>query len=133
MYAKQIASIITDIAFNNPKSIPICCAIISKLFDKMDEPTSIKKLIYNKLINMPNSGFAQIWMQRMFKSEFESLSFSEKMCALYNGNSALWNNTWINSCATMMLDAINTPIFQQDEFDRLDNTISNDEVDIFVY
>ena len=32
-----------------------------------------------------------------------------------------------------MLDAINTPIFQQDEFDRLDNTISNDEVDIFVY
>ena len=55
------------------------------------------------------------------------------MCALYNGNSALWNNTWINSCATMMLDAINTPIFQQDEFDRLDNTISNDEVDIFVY
>ena len=66
-------------------------------------------------------------------NEFESLSFSEKMCALYNGNSALWNNTWINSCATMMLDAINTPIFQQDEFDRLDNTISNDEVDIFVY
>ena len=133
IYAKQIASIITDIAFNNPKSIPICCEIISKLFDKMEEPANIKQLIYNKLINMPNSGFAQIWMQRMFKSEFKSFTFYERMCALYNGNTELWNNTWINPYATTMLDAINTPIFQQDEFDRLDNTISNDEVDIFVY
>lgn len=129
-YAKQIISIVTDIAYHNPKAIPVCCSIISKLFAKTDEPENIKNLVYEKLMKMPNAGFAQIWMQRMLKSELDSFKFLEKMCQLHQGNISLWNNSWIKS--KKILNFLNnTPILQQSEFSQLDATISNDEINIF--
>lgn len=81
-------------------------------------------------MKMPNAGFAQIWMQRMLKSELDSFKFLEKMCQLHQGNISLWNNSWIKS--KKILNFLNnTPILQQSEFSQLDATISNDEINIF--
>ncbi|HHF2693245.1 TPA: cobalt transporter, partial [Haemophilus influenzae] len=129
---KQVISIIADIAYCNPKVIPVCCSIISKLFTKLEDSEPIKRLVYNKLIRMPNSGFAQIWMQRMLKSDLNNFNFSEKMCNLYKGEISLWNNDWI-ICSNMLSILKDTPVFQQDEFSQLSNTMSNDEVYIFDY
>ncbi|HHE8799796.1 TPA: cobalt transporter, partial [Haemophilus influenzae] len=106
--------------------------IISKLFTKLEDSEPIKRLVYNKLIRMPNSGFAQIWMQRMLKSDLNNFNFSEKMCNLYKGEISLWNNDWI-ICSNMLSILKDTPVFQQDEFSQLSNTMSNDEVYIFDY
>lgn len=125
-----IISIVCDIAYQNPKTIPICCSIISKLFLRIDNSENIKRAVYEKLIKMPNSGFAQIWMQRMLKSDLDSFTFSEKLCQLHSSNISLWNNSWINNREILdLLD--NTPILQQNEFSQLDDTISNNEINIF--
>ncbi|WP_386687467.1 RNA-directed DNA polymerase [Lonepinella sp. MS14437] len=130
LYAEQLISIIVDIAYNNPRVIPICCAIISKLLYRLDNHKPIAVLVHQKLSRMPNSGFTQIWLQRMLKADLDSYSFSEKMCNLQK--ISLWNNGWIKG--KNMLNILDkTPIFQQDEFDKLDSVISNDEVDIFDY
>lgn len=127
---EQLISIVTDIAYHNPKVIPVSCSIISKLLDKLDDNKSIAQLVYQKLSRMPNSGFSQIWLQRMLKSDLTCYSFSEEMCKL--SNMSLWNNSWIND-NNMVQILNNTPIFKQDEFDKLNNIILNSEIDIFYY
>lgn len=57
---EQLISIATDIAYHNPKVIPVCCAIISKLLSELDDSKHISLLVHEKLSKMPNSGFAQI-------------------------------------------------------------------------
>ena len=129
---EQLISIATDIAYHNPKVIPVCCAIVSKLLNRLDKYEPIAVLVHQKLIRMPNSGFTQIWLQRMLKANLNSYSFSEKMCKLHSEKVSLWNNSWIKG--KRMLKILNdTPIFQKDEFEILDSVITNNEVDIFDY
>ncbi|ATD65579.1 RNA-directed DNA polymerase [Neisseria weixii] len=125
---EQLVSIVTDIAYHNPKVIPVCCAIISKLLNRLDDHGAMAKLVHQKLSRMPNSGFTQIWLQRMLKADLNTYLFSEKMCDLKQ--ISLWNNKWVKE--SKMLDVLNnTLIFQQDEFDKLESIIPNEEIDIF--
>ena len=129
---EQLISIATDIAYHNPKVIPVCCAIISKLLSELDDSKHISLLVHAKLGKMPNSGFAQIWLQRMLKDNLSYFKFSEKICELKNGQISLWNYDWVNS-PNMLNILKNTSIFLQAEFDKLDSIIPNNEIDLFDY
>lgn len=129
---EQLISIATDIAYHNPKVIPVCCAIISKLLSELDDSKHISLLVHAKLSKMPNSGFAQIWLQRMLKDNLSYFKFSEKIYELKNGQISLWNYDWVNS-PNMLNILKNTSIFLQAEFDKLDNIIPNNEIDLFDY
>jgi hypothetical protein len=132
-HTEQIISITTDIAFHNPKAIPICCAIISKLLSRIKNKSDISDKIFLKLNKMSNSGFAQIWLQRMLKEELLKHNITEKMCLLSsNQDISLWNNSWVKGQKiTKILNK--TPIFLQKEFDNLDNIIPNEEIYLFSY
>lgn len=129
---EQLISIVTDIAYHNPKVIPVCCAIISKLLDKLDDHKPIAALVHKKLSKIPNSGFIQIWLQRMLKADLDSYEFSEKMCELHNKKESLWNHSWVEG-VRMRKILSDTPIFQMDEFNKLDSIIPNNEIDLFDY
>ena len=126
------SSITTDIAYHNPKVIPVCCAIISKLLSELDNSERMSSLVYRKLSRMPNSGFAQIWLQRMLKDNLSDSEISEKICKLKNSQISLWNYDWVNS-PSMLNILNNTSIFLQAEFDKLDSIIPNNEIDPFDY
>ena len=129
---EQLISITTDIAYHNPKVIPVCCAIISKLLSELDNSEQMPSLVRSKLSGMPNSGFAQIWLQRMLKDNLSDSEISEKICKLKNSQISLWNYDWVNS-PSMLNILKNTSIFLQAEFDKLDSIIPNNEIDIFNY
>ena len=129
---EQLISITTDIAYHNPKVIPVCCAIISKLLSELDNSEQMPSLVRSKLSRMPNSGFAQIWLQRMLKDNLSDSEISEKICKLKNSQISLWNYDWVNS-PSMLNILKNTSIFLQAEFDKLDSIIPNNEIDIFDY
>ena len=129
---EQLISITTDIAYHNPKVIPVCCAIISKLLSELDNSERMSSLVYRKLSRMPNSGFAQIWLQRMLKDNLSDSEISEKICKLKNSQISLWNYDWVNS-PNMLNILKNTSIFLQAEFDKLDSIIPNNEIDLFDY
>ena len=129
---EQLISIATDIAYHNPKVIPVCCAIISKLLSELDDSKHISLLVHGKLSRMPNSGFAQIWLQRMLKDNLSEFKFSEKICELQNSQINLWNYSWAKG-RNMLNILNNTSIFLQSEFDKLDNIIPNNEIDLFDY
>ncbi len=62
--------------------MPVCCAIISKLLLELDDNKNISLLVYRKLSKIPNSGFVQIWLQRMLKENLNDFKFSEKIYKL---------------------------------------------------
>jgi hypothetical protein len=129
---EQLISITTDIAYHNPKVIPVCCAIISKLLSELDNSERMSLLVYRKLSRMPNSGFAQIWLQRMLKDNLNKFKFTEKICELQNNQISLWNFSWVKG-KNMLNILNNTSIFLQAEFDKLDSIIPNNEIDLFDY
>lgn len=127
---EQLVSITTDIAYNNPKAIPVCCSIISKLLSELSNSEDISLLVHRKLSKMPNSGFAQIWLQRMLKNNLSNFNFSEKICILTNKKINLWNYKWVKG-RKMLKILNNTPIFSKSEFSKLDNIINNNEIRLF--
>lgn len=135
-YSNQIISIVTDIAYHNPKCISICCAIISQFLLELNRNVynELATKVYNKLKTAPNSGFAQIWLQRMLKNAIPTINFSEKLCLLVAGDNQIkiWNHSWITSKKILKI-LENNSFFNNNIFDNLDEIISRDEFDIFIY
>lgn len=135
---KPILSILVDIAVNNPKTLPICCAFISDLLKitPFQDKSNFSNLIWKKLREMPNSGFAQIWLQRIFKNNLSHYLFDEKLCKQLDKNKFavdLWDSSWIDSSNSAIITIMRTTqIICWDKFDELDETISNDEIRVFM-
>ncbi|MGC6359548.1 RNA-directed DNA polymerase [Bisgaard Taxon 45] len=135
----QLIAISTDIAFNNPKTIPLSCSIISKLLNSIEcqsTKDNLAEKVYNKLISIPNSGLAQIWLQRMLKYRNDKFIFNEKICTLYQNNvELLWNFSWLKQNNPTSYNLMNilkrNSIFNKNKFDALDVIIKNDEVNLF--
>ncbi len=132
----QIISIVVDIMLNNPKAVPICCSIISKILKNIEETMrlSISTKIYKRLMETPNSEFAQIWLQRMLKGSIDKFDFNEKLCKLVKGdNINIWNNSWFIGNNRIKKLMLSTSIFDKSLFTNMDETIKSNEVDIFIH
>lgn len=131
----QIISIVADIMLHNPKAIPVCCSIISKVLKNTKEnrrPISDK--IHQRLMGTSKSEYAQIWLQRMLKDRIKEIDFSESLCKLVKEESGveLWNSSWLSN---KKLKAIIDPvrIFNKKLFLEMDEVIRDNEVNIFTH
>ena len=94
-------SIVTDIAFRNPKTCKSSLAIISKLIDFL--PSRKKKAVCEKIVQKfrkaPNNGHTEVWLHRVVHYHI-SAEFSEpltQLASLGGDKSSIWNNDWIDS------------------------------------
>jgi RNA-directed DNA polymerase len=98
-----LLSIITDIAFQNPRCYPHAAAIISKLLSLIadaSERASIVHRIRTKIERLPNTGYMQLWLQRAAIELKDSLQFDDSLCKLVAGDlSTIWDSSWISSPA----------------------------------
>lgn len=132
----QIISITVDIMLHNPKAIPVCCSIISKILKNTEEKMklSISNKIYKRLMETPNSELAQIWLQRMLKGSVEEFDFKEALCSIVKGKSVeIWDNSWFNGNNKIKKLILPTSIFDKTIFAKMDEMIKDDEVDIFIH
>lgn len=131
----QIISISVSIMLNNPKTVPVCSSIISKVLKSFDESEKkdILEKVYIKIKNMANSDIAQIWLQRIIKSKIADYKFDEKLCKLVRKDDSikLWNSEWITGNNDFKRCIERDSIFDQDKFDKLDETIESNEYEIF--
>ena len=134
----QIISIIVSIMLHNPRVIPVCCSIISKILKNLDKATklSVSQKIHNRLTETANSEIAQIWLQRMLKANIADLNlkFNEALCSIVEGaNVEIWNNSWFhgNNCIKNLISPMS--IFRKDIFDQMDEVILDKEVEIFIH
>nr|BFD66181.1 hypothetical protein HAGR004_12030 [Bdellovibrio sp. HAGR004] len=131
-----LASIIVDIMYSNPKSIPHCTAILSLLlnsYPKISNKKRVIKKIKVKFNSIPNTGLLQLWLQRITLPVDRKLKYSEPLCNIViNEDIEIWNNTWIiNSKLKSALKK--SEIVIEDKVNSLNPKVSYDEVSLFDY
>jgi RNA-directed DNA polymerase len=130
-----LISILVDIGYNNPRTIPIVAASISTLFSKL-ESEEIKRNLFNRIqkrfSKRPNTGFVSIWLQRVIITQLDDISFSESICNLVQGqNQQIWNTDWITSNEIKrILDP--HKIIDRELLSSAPNTIEYDEIALFI-
>jgi hypothetical protein len=88
--------------------------------------------IKNKFSKIPNTGYMEIWIQRMTLPICKNISYKESICKLIesDGSIELWNNDWIES--SQLKGVIKSKyIVDDDEIRLLEPVISKVEVDLF--
>lgn len=137
-YTKKILpliSIVVDIAFHNPRTYPICAAILSKLISLLkedDEKLDVIDKIMKKFSIIPNTGYMKIWLQRATINFRDDLEFEEPLCNIVKGeDEVIWNNDWI-SCKSLKDLITGKMIIDVDLISRLKPVISPKEIELFV-
>lgn len=129
---KVLISIVTDIAYKNPKTYPITAAILSKLADLLSkkEKEQIVKKILNKFNKLPNTGIMQLWLQRVTIKIGDGYEYSERLCnKVVNKNTIVWNSSWLNTKLRTTIDSHD--LVDKDILKKLGAVISNEEVELF--
>lgn len=97
----SLISIAVDIAYQSPRTFPVCTAIISKLLSTLESDDSRRDVIlkiHRKLSQLPNTGHMEVWLQRISHPYAPDIDFREPLCQLVKGsNITVWNNDWISS------------------------------------
>jgi hypothetical protein len=129
-----LLAIVVDIAYYNPRSYPICFSIISNLLaftSNDDEKQKIVNKIKEKFGNIPNTGYMEIWLQRI--SLPYRIDFSESICKLVNGeNISLWNTKWISS-KILKTSMATKNIVDYKYLEKISPRISQNEIYLFIH
>lgn len=130
---EQVISILIDIMYNNPRTYPICVAILSNIFKFLSKKNKEKyiNLILEKFKSLPNTIYLEIWLQRITISidrnkKYTSGSICEK---IYNSNVRIWNSDWLKDNIKKKFNE--NLIINEDEINSISPYLSRDEVDAF--
>lgn len=100
-HPKILISILSEIAYKNPRTFNICLSIISKLLSllKKDERKEIIKKIYEKINKLHHMMLEEIWLQRVALPLKVKLPYHEMLCNLVedpkNFDKDIWHSEWI--------------------------------------
>ena len=143
----QLISIITDIAYRNPRIYPVSASILSKLIRYIDgkhERIEIIKKIKKKFKKIPNTGHLYIWLQRIIIgfSDVNDLDDvyncnDESICKVVKcvitdqqDNIKIWQSDWLKPVLKSKIDS--SPIVDKSELQkRIGKPIENKEVETF--
>jgi RNA-directed DNA polymerase len=130
-----LISITVDIAYRNPRTYPICSAILSKLLsfiESEDEKKGLVRKIVKRFFQIPNTGHMEIWLQRISRPFAPDIEFNEPLCQLARGKDvSVWNNDWVSSSKLKRaLDA--KQIFDRDIAKKIDPIVPIKEVELFI-
>lgn len=132
--AEVLVSIIVDIAYNNPRTYPICAAILSKLLSflgSVQDKQQILDKIVNKFTRIPNTTYMEIWVHRIALPLGLSLNLYEPLCkAIQEDNIKIWNSDWVGSAE--LNTVMNTNIISQDVIKEISEVIPAEEVELFL-
>ena len=100
-YPLPLIAIVTDIAFSNPRTYAIAAAILSHLLSFLRtaaERRDVIQRIRRKFSRIPNTGYLEIWLQRISFRLDPQLDFNEPLCRVVRQESEeIWNRDWISS------------------------------------
>ena len=129
-----LISIVVDIAYRNPRTYEISSAILSKLASFVASPTEKQQIIERirqKFSRVPNTGYLDIWLQRISLNFGSEIPFEEPLCKLVRREDvALWNNKWLSS--KDLRNAIDpSRIVDQEKLDKTPPIVPPEEVKLF--
>ena len=131
----QIISIVVDIAFHNPRTFPTACAILSRLISQLDsdeEKKNICERINKKFQQLPNTGYMQLWFQRVSKFFAKNIEFPEPLTKLVSDKDInIWCSEWIDG-RTKLKSLLDKPkIIDKKIMKETSPNFSPSEIDLF--
>jgi hypothetical protein len=130
---RVVASLLIDIAYNNPNSFPIIAGLISNCITKLSAKNQkeIIIMIQSKICTLANIGLLEIWTQRMSLGLKFKLDLNEKLCkSVYNSNQQIFETNWINDARIKKIIDSNVYINKK-VISKTKTRIENKEVQIF--
>ena len=98
---KVLVSILADIAYNNPRVYHIISPLIGKILQletDIDVKTETYRSLRKKISRLPNTGYMEIWMQRVTLKINQSEEYEEVLCKkVIDDSTEIWNMTWIKN------------------------------------
>ncbi len=127
-------SVIVDIGFSSPATYPVITAILSKLINMIDdakEKIRVIGRIRNRFTHIPNTGYLDIWLQRITLNIEKTIGYNEPICKVVAGEALeLWNSDWITSTdLKKLIDP--SKIIDPEKIGELDEVIGSEEVAVF--
>ncbi len=128
-----LVSILTDIAFKNPRTYPISSAILSNLinlFGVDTEKLCIIRKIKKRFEKIPNTGHLELWLQRITYKLDDQIEYKENLCKIVSGQDAvIWNSNWLNDNLKNLINP--TKVINKETLDEITPIIEYDEVELF--
>jgi RNA-directed DNA polymerase len=130
-----LISIVTDIAYHNPRIFPVFAAILHKFMEFIvsnDEKQKVLKKIQNRFRKIPNTGYLELWLQRISIGLDQQYPYAVSLSQLVSGKNIdpMWGIDGIDKDIQDIIKS--TKIVDQNKINDLQNkTISADEFNIF--
>ena len=128
-----LISIAVDLAYNNPSTYNLCAAIISKIIECVSnnqEKINYIEKISKKFEKLPNTGFMDIWLQRISYKISPSIQYKDKLCQLIsNQKGSIWNSEWLTGKIKKVVDKCQ--IVDYNIIEKMSPLITQKEVDAF--
>lgn len=125
-----LISLVTEIAFRNPRVSPIAISILTILIGEIKEQSEKKQLInkiQRKFQQVPNSSLLKVWLQRLYLKIDETIEYDELICKkVIDNEEKIWNTDWLNGGLKDVLDK--TPIIEKDTIKKLKAKVSKKEI-----
>ena len=129
----EIIAIATNIAFHKPDCFAFVATIISHL-DLADSGVRAQVFadIREKISLLPNSGFLEVWLQRIAAPHGLAINYTEDLCEMMTGapGSNIFPEDW-KVGSSLENVGISYDFFDTKVFNRMKVTVSNREVLIF--
>jgi hypothetical protein len=129
-----LSAVLLDIAAKTPAVFPAVATAISKimLYLKPSDRDDLFTLVVGRTKRIPNSGYMELWLQRIAQPNQLTFQSDEAICGLVSGDNvrSLWSNSWIGDLA--LRDSIERfSIVDRTKLDNLAPDIQDEEFDAF--
>ena len=127
-------AILVELAYRNPKCYHVCMALLAKLITRLnsDECRQAAQSVLEKFKRLPNTGYLQIWLQRIMLPCNIKLTYTERLCkAVESPFADLWDNEWLAGDVELQSMMTFAAIVDWKQIRELRPTMSNEEVNLF--
>jgi RNA-directed DNA polymerase len=125
-----LISLVTDIAFRNPRVSSTSIAILSLLIKQIENINDKKAIIQRikiKFSLIANSAFLKVWLQRLYLKIDDSIEYDEILCKkVVDEKQILWNTDWLNPSLKKIINT--TPIVKREKLKKIKDVISKKEI-----
>ena len=128
-------AIMVELAYRNPKCYQMCMALLAKLVSRL-EPVEREHAalgVLEKFSHLPNTGYLQIWLQRILLPCKIRLGYTERLCQVVEDPFVdVWEQGWLDKDKELKSTMAVANIVDYKQIGNLQPTMSNDEVNIFL-
>jgi hypothetical protein len=97
---QQLISIVSNIMLMSPRSIPQEVAVLGNIFNRLEDTKEVALFINNimkKFKGIPNTGYVEIWLQRLSLLINRDHRYSEPLCQKVYDKIEIWNSSWLKN------------------------------------